>query len=281
MTYDGPWMINDVAKDTPYQYNGKELNLDHGLNWSDYEARWYDACLGRFTSVDPLAKTMPAWSPYIYTYNNPIRFTDPTGMAPETVKPGSAAALSMIKNTLTKADAQYVRLDNNGTIDKDYLNSNLSSSANYQRLSQLVNDDQIFEVNIASGFNYKDGEGNVQSTEFGSIFQGEPSESAFSPNTGEEGFFGVTQTPGKEANKYNSVDGNVHITVNVGLSESGRAQNFAHEGLGHGYLYSKGEDHRHIVKSTPEGFKETNKALAKNITEAVQETRNNLKDRNN
>jgi hypothetical protein len=32
MTYDGPWQINDAAKDNPYQYNGKELNLDHGLN---------------------------------------------------------------------------------------------------------------------------------------------------------------------------------------------------------------------------------------------------------
>ncbi len=79
MTYDGPWMINDAAKDNPYQYNGKELNLDHGLNWSDYGARWYDACVGRWTSVDPLADKYPGMSPYNYVGNNPINAIDIKG----------------------------------------------------------------------------------------------------------------------------------------------------------------------------------------------------------
>jgi hypothetical protein len=33
MAFEGGWQMNDVAKDNPYQYNGKELNIDHGLNW--------------------------------------------------------------------------------------------------------------------------------------------------------------------------------------------------------------------------------------------------------
>lgn len=80
LTYDGPWMINDAAKDNPYQYNGKELNLDHGLNWSDYGARWYDACVGRWSCVDPMAEVNPDWNPYRYGFNNPLTYTDPTGM---------------------------------------------------------------------------------------------------------------------------------------------------------------------------------------------------------
>ncbi len=35
------WM-NAAALDNRYQYNGKELNGDFGLNWNDYGARWYE-----------------------------------------------------------------------------------------------------------------------------------------------------------------------------------------------------------------------------------------------
>ncbi len=34
-------------------------------------------------SVDPLADDYASWSPYNYTLNNPLRYTDPTGMGPE------------------------------------------------------------------------------------------------------------------------------------------------------------------------------------------------------
>ena len=63
----------------PYKYNGKELDTKKGLNWYDYRARHYDAALGRFTTVDPLAEKYYNTSLYTYCNNNPIRFIDPNG----------------------------------------------------------------------------------------------------------------------------------------------------------------------------------------------------------
>ncbi len=42
--------------------------------------RIYNPSIGKFLSVDPLAHKFPNESPFIYVSNNPLRYTDPTGM---------------------------------------------------------------------------------------------------------------------------------------------------------------------------------------------------------
>jgi RHS repeat-associated protein len=63
-----------------YQFTGKEFNDDFGLGLNDYGARFYDAALGRWHSVDPLAEKTNSWSVYIYTANNPVKYIDPDGL---------------------------------------------------------------------------------------------------------------------------------------------------------------------------------------------------------
>lgn len=62
-----------------YKYNGKELDVTHGLDTYDYGARQYDPILGRWDRVDPLCEKYYSLSPYVYCLNNPVKNVDSDG----------------------------------------------------------------------------------------------------------------------------------------------------------------------------------------------------------
>jgi RHS repeat-associated protein len=66
------------------ELQNEEFSDGSGLNWYDVMARTYDAQLGRFMQVDPIAdeENQESYSVYHYSYNNPIRYNDPDGKAP-------------------------------------------------------------------------------------------------------------------------------------------------------------------------------------------------------
>jgi len=77
--YNDGISANVNAMANKFKFNGKENNPELGLNWLDFGARNYDASLGRWMGLDPLADDYYNISPYAYTANNPVYFIDPDG----------------------------------------------------------------------------------------------------------------------------------------------------------------------------------------------------------
>jgi RHS repeat-associated protein len=64
----------------PLRYMGREYDSDSKLYY--VRARYYDPQLGRFLSEDPIGLA-GGMNPYAYVGNDPVNFTDPSGLCPE------------------------------------------------------------------------------------------------------------------------------------------------------------------------------------------------------
>jgi RHS repeat-associated protein len=84
-----------------YGFNGKENDneIKGTGNQQDYGMRIYDPRLGKFLSVDPLAKKFPELSPYQYASNNPILCIDFDGLE------GKVAILRMVQGSGSNGQA--------------------------------------------------------------------------------------------------------------------------------------------------------------------------------
>lgn len=73
---------------TPYKFNGKELDDETGLYY--YGARYYDPKASIWLSVDPLMEKYQGFNPYNYCMQNPVKLVDPDGKGPtDWVKKGN------------------------------------------------------------------------------------------------------------------------------------------------------------------------------------------------
>ena len=89
----GDNLNSSVSQGSEYKYTGKELDEEGGFGLYYYGARYYDARIGRFTSIDPPLKgDLPdqvklepiRLNPYAYAGNNPLKNVDVGGEYLET-----------------------------------------------------------------------------------------------------------------------------------------------------------------------------------------------------
>jgi RHS repeat-associated protein len=85
-SYDpfGNTVVSGATSSNPAQYTGRE-NEGNGLYY--YRARYYSPVLGRFISEDPLGLSAGP-DAYTYTLDNPISFSDPSGLCSDPGGPG-------------------------------------------------------------------------------------------------------------------------------------------------------------------------------------------------
>ncbi|WPO81568.1 RHS repeat-associated core domain-containing protein [Chryseobacterium sp. JJR-5R] len=85
--------------DNPYKFNAKELDAETGFYY--YGARYYNPKWSQWYGVDPLAEKMPSWSPYVYTFDNPVNFVDPDGREP--IGPGDPRSVQVYGYTVVRS----------------------------------------------------------------------------------------------------------------------------------------------------------------------------------
>ncbi|MDB9540082.1 Calx-beta domain-containing protein [Anabaenopsis arnoldii] len=82
----------------PFEYVGQWGVMDEGNGLDFMRARFYDSGLGRFTAVDPIGLNAGDANFYRYVFNNPVSYTDPSGLLAPVPLIAAGAVLGGISN---------------------------------------------------------------------------------------------------------------------------------------------------------------------------------------
>lgn len=249
------------------------------LPYTDFGARHYSPTLSRWLVPDPLSEKYYDWSPYVYCSANPINVVDPNGMV---VVPKGEDELCVILNTLPEDAREYVRINEDGAIDKELFNQYDGDSINYNSLRELVNSDMTVTFSLADSFTCASPQGETSISQLSycppdEVFMDSDIEFVSGLTTGESGNYGKTLFPDR-AGYQNSTTNAIEIYLHPSLSTIGRAESFSHEAYGHALLYLRnGYDHNGAGHYFKEGLREGNIVLKSMILQARRETINNIK----
>jgi RHS repeat-associated protein len=278
---DGRTIENDFYR---RGFNGMEKDdeVKGSGNSYDFGARMYDSRVGRWLSRDLLVREFSSLSPYTFANDNPTLFIDPNG---KEVKALNEDAKEIIKLGLTRKQAKFVKFDQNGMIDKERINKGIKklkvTDGNFKVLQELVNDEDIYEVdvnNCYSVFMIEGDRSSIQEKKLSEIIyiselddhwekekvkyerKGKNFEDFKNdnPNFSSEiipnGCSGITIFCDESRGQGYSSSGNHRIIINSALKIENKVGTLAHELYGHGYFKSLNLDHNHgsLYSSSPD-----------------------------
>ena len=128
------------------------------MNWSDYGARNYDAALGRWMNIDPLASKYYSISPYVYVANTPIKAIDPDGK--QIIITGTKQERQIAFQNLQKLTNSKLKLKRNGRVKikrRNARNKDKNLSVGTALVSRLVKSDKTIRIMSAEEFRVEKG----------------------------------------------------------------------------------------------------------------------------
>ena len=132
-----------------YKFNGKELQDELGLGMYDYGSRFYAPARAGWSNIDPLAEKMRRYSPYNYCFDNPLRFTDPDGMAPTDVIITGIKSNEALQQLQTSVNGQLnLSMDNNGKVTATQVEGSVLSQGASELLAATT--DTNVTVNVSA-----------------------------------------------------------------------------------------------------------------------------------
>ncbi len=136
-----------------------------GLNITAMDFRMYDNAIGRFYGIDVLAELMPSITPNNFAFNNPVYFSDPTGLLSQSFIDG------IWNNSAANSKTTWIN-DGNGNFDNADGSGFVNSSGEYFQYSE-----SLPEVTITLNRGYRRNEsfiGQLQSHVYskGKYYQG-------------------------------------------------------------------------------------------------------------
>ena len=236
-----------------YKFTSKEHDEENKYDY--FGARYYDARVGRWGSVDKMQDMYLQFSPYNYALLNSLKFIDPLGLSvglPEN-EDEREKVLESLRLGLPSWAESYIDFkysDGKFVIDPELLNSAPieSGSQELTELTELVNNKEMIDIKlIREGATVVVLNSNDNVTEFmfprGGTHVGETFISGRIPNQNTVGAFSK------------SISGNTEVILNASKKQETVSLTLTHELLGHAHSYIKGEQWQHITLGDKFQFK--------------------------